>query len=82
VKEQQPDGSERKALVAIAVALLLLAVPCVAGIVLVGGGAAMFYRFAEQPPVMSSPPLPADVPPPAFEPESPKQAEALSVAKK
>jgi non-ribosomal peptide synthetase component F len=49
---------------------------------LVGGGAAMFYRLAERPPVMSSPPLPTDVPPPAFEPESPKQAEALSVAKK
>jgi len=82
VKEQQPDGSERRALVAIAVALLLLAVPCVAGVVLVGGGAAMFYRLAERSPVMGNPPLPADVPPPAIEPELPKQAEALSVAKK
>jgi hypothetical protein len=82
MKEQQPDGSEPKALVAIAVALVLLAVLCVVGVVLVGGGAAMLYRLAEQSPVISSPPLPADKPPPAVAPEPPQLAEALSVAKK
>ena len=56
MEEQKSDGSERRTGIFIAVALLLLAVPCLAGVALVGVGAVMFYRLAESPPAVAIPP--------------------------
>jgi len=74
MKDQQPDGSESRAGAIVAIALLLLAVPCLAGVVLVGGGAILFYRLSESPAV-SAPAAPAISPPPPAEPEPPQQPE-------
>jgi hypothetical protein len=71
MEEQKPDGSERRTAIFVAVALLLLAVPCLACMALVGMGAVMFYRLAESPPAVGipsdipvSPPLPVMTEPP------------------
>jgi len=54
--EQKPDGSERRTGIFIAVALLVLAVPCFAAVALIGVGAVMFYRLSETPLPINSPP--------------------------
>jgi hypothetical protein len=59
MEDQKSDGSERRTGIFIAVALLLLTVPCLAGAALVGVGAVMLYRLAESPPAVA---IPSDIP--------------------
>jgi len=72
MEEQKSDGSERRTGIFVAVALLLLAVPCLAGVALVGVGAVMFYRLAESPPAVAIPPdIPISPPQLPIGPEPP-----------
>jgi len=74
MKEQKPDGSERRTAIFVAVVLLLLAVPCLVGVAVVGVGSVMFYPLARSP-AAQGPVMP---PPSPVEPEPQKLAEIRS----
>jgi len=74
MKEQKPDGSERRTAIFVAVVLVLFAVPCLASVAAVGVAAVRFYPFARSPQA----PGPVMPPPSPVEPEPPKLAEVPS----
>ena len=71
MEHQEPDGSERRTGIFIAVALSLLMATCFAGVVFVGIGAVLFYRLTDSQRAPSaahadpvSPPMPSVAEPP------------------
>ena len=63
--DEQSNASGSKTGVVITIALLVLALPCIVGVVLFGGGAVMFYRLAASPPAANPDSPPGAVAPPA-----------------
>jgi hypothetical protein len=61
MSEHNSDGS--KTGVVIAVALAVLALPCIGGVILIGAGAVWFYRAAESPAAANLPAAPQVVAP-------------------
>jgi len=71
MENQEPDGSERRTAIFIAVALSLLVATCFAAVGFVGMGAVLFYRLTDSQRTSSalhadpaSPPMPIMAEPP------------------